>query len=45
VAETWLAGYIPHLCCSCGRDLTANTSGVCPECGREIEQKPVDNVE
>lgn len=29
-----------HLCSFCGYNLTGNTSGVCPECGREIgEQK------
>ena len=23
-------------CCKCGYDLTANVSGICPECGTEI---------
>ena len=33
---------IPHLCPACAYNLTANTSGVCPECGRaiETERKP-----
>jgi hypothetical protein len=26
------------LCLRCGYDLTANVSGVCPECGTEIEK-------
>ncbi|MCH8253158.1 MAG: hypothetical protein IID36_11960 [Planctomycetes bacterium] len=26
----------PGLCSSCGYDLTGNTSGVCPECGKEL---------
>jgi hypothetical protein len=25
---------VPHLCDGCGYDLTGNTSGRCPECGR-----------
>ena len=25
---------MPHTCGGCGYDLTANTSGTCPECGR-----------
>jgi hypothetical protein len=33
---------LPRYCDACGYDLTANTSGVCPECGRaiETERKP-----
>ena len=27
---------LPGCCRSCGYDLTGNTSGVCPECGREV---------
>jgi hypothetical protein len=27
-------------CLHCGYDLTANTSGVCPECGKRVPQKP-----
>ncbi len=27
----------PGRCCKCGYDLTGNVSGVCPECGTEIE--------
>ena len=27
---------LPHLCRTCGYDLTLNISGVCPECGKEI---------
>lgn len=30
---------LPHLCSACGYDLTGNTSGVCPECGRTIDEK------
>ena len=26
---------LPEYCTSCGYNLTANTSGVCPECGIE----------
>lgn len=26
-----------HFCIECGYDLTGNTSGRCPECGREVE--------
>lgn len=29
-----LAARVPTACKSCGYDLTGNTSGVCPECGR-----------
>ncbi len=32
---TWLDA--PH-CSACGYNLTANTSGVCPECGRSIKR-------
>ncbi|UCE61528.1 MAG: hypothetical protein JSU63_07215 [Phycisphaerales bacterium] len=28
----------PMLCSTCGYNLTGNISGVCPECGTEIEQ-------
>ena len=31
-----------NLCISCGYDLTANTSGVCPECGTPVPKAPVD---
>ena len=27
-----------QLCIKCGYDLTGNESGICPECGRQIEQ-------
>ena len=27
-------------CRTCGYNLTANTSGVCPECGTPVERKP-----
>lgn len=30
---------LPQLCSDCGYVLTGNTSGVCPECGREIERQ------
>ena len=30
--------YPPGHCQSCGYDLTGNVSGVCPECGTEIER-------
>lgn len=26
----------PHLCASCGYNLTSNTSGICPECGQPV---------
>jgi hypothetical protein len=29
----------PGLCAKCSYDLTANTSGVCPECGTPVQQK------
>jgi hypothetical protein len=28
-----------HQCPRCGYDLTANTSGTCPECGRAVESR------
>lgn len=32
---------VPANCCtSCGYNLTANTSGVCPECGTRVTQNP-----
>jgi predicted RNA-binding Zn-ribbon protein involved in translation (DUF1610 family) len=34
-----------HLCSACGYDLTGNTSGVCPECGRAVESSGTDRVE
>lgn len=34
----WLDRRIPPHCCrGCGYDLTGNTSGTCPECGRNVE--------
>jgi hypothetical protein len=36
---------LAHLCSACGYDLTGTTSGVCPECGRAIEQKSSKNVQ
>jgi hypothetical protein len=30
----------PHLCRQCGYDLTANTSGVCPECRKQCGDLP-----
>jgi predicted RNA-binding Zn-ribbon protein involved in translation (DUF1610 family) len=29
------------LCRHCGYNLTGNVSGICPECGATIEEKPV----
>lgn len=48
VAQSWfirrrLLGLIPHLCNPCGYDLTSNTSGICPECGREVST-PADSA-
>jgi hypothetical protein len=34
-----VASHFPYLCPTCGYDLTANTSGVCPECGDKIKLK------
>lgn len=31
-------GYPPGHCQTCGYDLTGNLSGVCPECGTEVEK-------
>lgn len=36
---------LPHACPGCGYDLTANASGVCPECGREIARDGADRPE
>ncbi len=36
---------LPHLCPACGYNLTGNTSGVCPECGREIGPESGRKVE
>jgi predicted amidophosphoribosyltransferase len=33
------------LCEKCGYDLTGNTSGICPECGRETGQVCRDVVD
>ena len=33
------------LCSSCGYDLTANASGVCPECGRAVGRAEAEKVE
>jgi predicted RNA-binding Zn-ribbon protein involved in translation (DUF1610 family) len=30
----------PGECINCGYNLTGNTSGVCPECGRRLTQPP-----
>lgn len=30
----------PGFCAACGYDLTANTSGLCPECGTPVSHKP-----
>ena len=40
----WLRSHLPYLSSTCGYDLTANTSGVCPECGREIDKPPADDT-
>ena len=34
---------VPFLCSTCGYNLTANTSGVCPECGRAIDMHQADD--
>ena len=34
----------PHLCSGCGYNLTANASGACPECGREIDTQRTDDA-
>lgn len=30
--------YLPDVCAGCGYNLTGNTSGTCPECGRAARQ-------
>ena len=35
----WVRRHLPGVCSTCGYNLTANASGVCPECGRRVEQK------
>ncbi|MCB9850951.1 MAG: hypothetical protein H6817_09645 [Phycisphaerales bacterium] len=34
----WRKHRAPGSCSQCGYDLTGNTSGVCPECGRPTDQ-------
>ena len=34
-----------HTCGGCGYDLTANASGVCPECGRAVARPEGETVE
>lgn len=34
--QPYLAKELPGVCRSCGYDLTANVSGVCPECGAAV---------
>jgi hypothetical protein len=34
-----------HPCAHCGYDLTANTSGICPECGTPVPAVGIDAVE
>jgi predicted RNA-binding Zn-ribbon protein involved in translation (DUF1610 family) len=36
---------LPGLCATCGYNLTGNTSGVCPECGREIRTPKRERTE
>ena len=36
---------LPNRCPHCGYDLTANASGVCPECGRAVERSAGGKVE
>ena len=36
--RAYLRRLLPHLCSACGYDLTANASGVCPECGRAVRR-------
>jgi|GEM_PF-5557529 len=39
--ERWVRAH-KGLCLNCGYDLTANVSGVCPECGSKVTQKTDD---
>ena len=41
--ELWK--FMPHTCGGCGYDLTANASGVCPECGRAAGRAEAEKVE